>query len=163
MPQAVLLNNVEHKDLRVITRHGAQYGDDVSIAATFPAEFIQIQAHYPIVFRRGQDGSGFDAFALLGFTPGENLFLGAEGWDVPYVPLVIQRQPFLIGVAGEDLTVHVHIDSPRISHNKDEGEAVFLEYGSPTPFMERMNSVLFAIHQGFHGLPAFVSALLQYD
>ncbi len=163
MPQAVLLNNVDHKDLRIITRRGAGYGDDVSIALTFPAEFIQIQAHYPIVFRRSQDGSGFDALALLGFTQGENLFLGADGWDASYLPLVMQRQPFLIGVAGDELTVHVHIDSPRISNRRDEGEAVFLEHGSPTPFMERVNSILHAIHQGLHGMPAFIATLLEYD
>ena len=163
MPQAVSLNNVDHKDLRIITRRGAEYGDDVSVVATFPAEFIQIQAHYPIVFRKTQDGSGFEAFALLGFTPGENLFLEADGWNAGYVPLVIQRQPFLIGVADDQLTVHVHIDSPRVSKRPDEGEAVFLEYGSPTPFMERVNSILYAIHQGLHGMPAFIAMLLQYD
>jgi hypothetical protein len=163
MPQAILLNNVDHKDLRIITKRGAKYGDDVSIAATFPAEFIQIQAHYPIVFRREQDGPGFDAFALLGFVPGENLFLGADGWEATYVPLVIQRQPFLIGVAGDELTVHIHIDSPRVSTKQGEGEAVFLPYGSPAPFMERMNSTLLAIHQGLRGMPAFIAMLREHD
>lgn len=163
MPQALLLNNVDHKDLRIITQRGAQYGDDVSLAATFPAEFVQIQAHYPIVFRKTQDGMGFDALALFGLAPGENLFLGPNGWDATYIPLVLQRQPFLIGVAGDELTVHVHIDSPRISTTPGEGEAVFLEYGGPTPFLERMNSILLAIHQGLHGMPAFVAMLLERD
>ena len=163
MPQAISLNNVDHKDLRVITRRGAAYGDDVSFAVTYPGEFIQIQAHYPIVFRKTEDGLSFDALALFGFAPGENLFLGPDGWDATYVPLVIQRQPFLIGVADEALTVHVHVDSPRISTVQDDGEALFLEHGSPTPFLERMNSILFAIHQGLHGMPAFISMLLEYD
>ena len=48
----MLLNNVDHKDLRVITTRGAEYGDDVMFALTFPAEFRNIQAHYPIVFRK---------------------------------------------------------------------------------------------------------------
>ena len=162
MPKAVLLNNVDHKDLRIITRRAAEYGDDIIIANTFPSEFRHLQAHYPIVFRKAQEGLSFDAFALLGFEPGENLFLGPDGWTVNYVPLAIQRQPFLIGVAGEELTVHVFMDSPRISKNPGEGEALFLTHGSPTPYLERINSTLLALHQGAQSMPGFIAALLQY-
>ncbi|MET3106395.1 hypothetical protein AAKU67_000877 [Oxalobacteraceae bacterium GrIS 2.11] len=162
MPTAVLLNNIEHKDLRIITKAGAEYGDDAIIVSTFPAEFRHLQAHYPIVFRKAEQGLSFDAFALLGFVPGENLFLGPDGWSVNYLPLAIQRQPFLIGIAGEELTVHVFTDSPRISTNPNEGEAVYLTHGSPTPYMERMTSTLLAIHQGMQAMPGFVAALLEH-
>ena len=163
MPQAVLLNNIDHKDLRIITKRGAEYGDDEILVHTFPAEFIHLQAHYPIVFRKAPDVMSFDAFALLGFVPGENLFLGPDGWNVNYVPMVVQRQPFLIGVAGEALTVHVYMDSPRISKLPDEGEAVFLPHGSPTPYLERINSTLLALHQGVQSMPGFVGALMQHE
>ena len=161
MPKAILLNNVDHKDLRIISKRAAEYGDNVMFANTFPAEFRQLQAHYPIVFRKTQDGLTFEALALFGFQANENLFLGSDGWDASYVPLAIERQPFLIGVAGEALTIHIHPDSPRISAKQDEGEAVFLAHGSPTPFLERMNSTLLAIHQGLQGMPAFIAALLE--
>lgn len=163
MPQAVLLNNIDHKNLRIITKRGAEYGDDVVLINTFPAEFIRIQSHYPIVFRKTLDGVTFDAFALLGLVAGENLFLDSNGWDANYVPLALQRQPFLIGMSGADLTVHVYMDSPRISHNKDEGEPVFLTHGSPTPYLERINSTLLALHQGVQSMPAFIAELLQHD
>ena len=159
MPKAVLLNNIDHKDLRVITRRGAEYGDDVMCANTFPAEFRQLQLSYPIVFRPTQDGTSFEALALFGLQAEQNLFLDGEGWDAPYVPLAIERQPFLIGVAGEDLTVHVYLDSPRVS--KAEGEAVFLPHGSPTPFLDHMNSALLALHQGLQSVPAFTGALRE--
>jgi len=163
MPKAVLLNNVDHKNLRIITKRAAEYGDDAIIVSTFPSEFIHLQAHYPIVFRKTQEGLGFDAFALLGFVPGENLFLGPDGWTVNYVPLAIQRQPFLIGVSGEELTVHVQIDSPRIATQPDQGEAVFLPHGSPTDYLERINSTLLAIHQGVQSMPAFIAALMEHE
>jgi len=163
MSDTVLLNNVSHKDLRIISKRGAEYGDDLIIVNTFPSEFLHIQTHYPIVFRKTSDGLSYDAFALFGFVPGENLFLGPDGWDVSYVPLVVQRQPFLIGVSGEDLTVHIDMDSPRISRSSDQGEAVFLTHGSPSPFMERMNSTLLAIHQGVQSMPVFIAALRAHD
>jgi len=163
MTKAVLLNNVDHKDLRIITKRAAEYGDDVIIVSTFPSEFIHLQAHYPIVFRKTPEGLSFDAFALLGFVPGENLFLGPDGWTVNYVPLAIQRQPFLIGVSGDDLTVHIQIDSPRIATTPGDGEAVFLTHGSPTDYLERINSTLLAIHQGVQALPAFIATLMQHE
>ena len=37
MANNVLLNNIDHRDLRVITTRAADYGDDVMFAITFPA------------------------------------------------------------------------------------------------------------------------------
>jgi hypothetical protein len=161
MSNTVLLNNVDHHQLRVITSRGAEYGDAVMFALTFPAEFRELQAYYPIVFRKAADGVGFESLALFGFQDGENLFLGRDGWDANYVPLAIQRQPFLIGVNGDELTVHVDLDNPRVSATA--GEPVFLAHGGTTEFLERMNSTLLAIHQGLQAASAFIAALLEYE
>jgi hypothetical protein len=159
MPRPALLNNVDHHDLRIITTRGAAYGDEVMSALTFPAEFRSLQAHYPIVFRKSADGTTFQPIALFGFQEGSNLFLDGERWDAHYLPLLIERQPFLIGTAGEELTVHVDLDSPRLSTTT--GEPVFLLHGGTTPYLERVNSVLLAIHDGLAGIPAFIAALLR--
>jgi hypothetical protein len=156
----VLLNNIDHKGLRVITARSAAYGDDAKFALTFAAEFRNIQAHYPIVFHKTADGK-FQAIALLGFQDKENLFLGPDGWDAPYVPLTIERQPFLIGFRDREPLVHIDLASPRVS--RTEGEALFREYGGSSDFLERMSSVLLTIHQGLEAMPAFIDALLQHD
>lgn len=161
MTNNVLLNNVDHKDLRVITTRSAQYGDDVMHAITFPSEFRNIQAHYPIVFRKNAQGQ-FEPIALLGFQERQNLFLTRRGWDATYLPLTIERLPFLIGFsADKQPMMHVDLDSPRIS--RTEGEAVFLPHGGNTEFLERMNSVLLAIHQGIAGIQPFMAALLEHE
>jgi hypothetical protein len=160
MPNPVLLNNVQHKDLRVITQRGAQYGDNIMFALTFPSEFRNLQAHYPIVFRKTDDGAGFEAIALFGLQEGENLFLEGERWDAE-VPLLVERQPFLIGRKGEELMVHVDLDSPRVSQS--EGEPVFLPHGGASDYLDRMNSSLLTIHQGLEAAAPFVAALKEYD
>lgn len=160
MTDNVLLNNLDHKDLRIITARGADYGDNVMFALTFPAEFRSVQAHYPIVFRKAADGQ-FQPLVLFGFHDGQNLFLGRNGWDATYLPLMMERQPFLIGIGDEQLTIHVDLDSPRIS--RTTGEAVFLEHGGTTEFLERMNSILLAIHQGLESTPPFIAALLEHE
>lgn len=158
MANHVLLNNIDHKDLQVQTARGAGYGDDVMSALTFPSEFRDIQACYPIVFRQAADG-GYEAHALFGLQEGENLFLGPHGWDAPYLPLSIARQPFLIGINGTELMVHVDLDHPRIG----SGERVFRPHGGTTEYLERVSSTLLSIHQGLQQAAGFTAALQEHQ
>lgn len=159
--QAALLNNVAHADLRIITTRAAHLGDAVMSTLAFPQEFRNLQAHYPIVFQKSADGSSFQPVALFGFQEGQNLFLGPAGWDAHYLPMAIEHQPFMIGLSGDEMVVHVDLDSPRVSHS--EGEAVFLPLGGHTDYLERISSLLLAIHEGVQQTPAFIAALLQHD
>lgn len=160
MNQSVLLHSLEHKDLRVIAERGAAWGDDVMFSLTFPQEFRQVQAHYPIVFRATGDAAGYEALALFGFESGENLFLGPQGWDAHYVPLNIERRPFLIGRHGDELNIHIDVNHPRVS--RTEGQELFLPYGGTSPYLERIHSVLLTLHQGLQAMPAFVDALVEH-
>jgi len=161
MARHAQLNDIDHKHLRIDTRRGAALGDDVAFVPTFPAEFRNIQAHYPIVFRK--DGSGaLQPIAVLGFEEGRNLFLDGERWDATYLPLAIERQPFLIGKGGgDDLTVHIDLDSPR--GGSEAGIALFREHGGNSEYLERVASVLLGLHNGLEGVPAFVEALMALD
>jgi hypothetical protein len=155
----VQIDNVTHRDLRIVTTRGAAWGDDQMSTPIFLSEFRSAQAYYPLVFQQGDNG-GLHTVALTGLRAGENLFLEAGGWDAHYIPLAIERGPFMIGRAGDELMVHVDMDSPRIGRN--EGEPMFLEHGGTTEFLERMNAVLLTIHNGVQELPKFVAALLKH-
>ena len=160
MTRHALLSNSAHKDLRVITQRAARYGDDVMAVLTFPAEFRNVQAHYPIVFTKSKEGV-FSPLALFGFREKQNLFLGPDGWDAPYVPLMVERQPFLIGAAANDQKViHIDLDSPRVSQT--EGELVFKEQGGSTEFLERVGSMLATIHQGIAATEPFIAAVNEH-
>ena len=156
-----LLNNITHKDLRVITQRGAQWGDHVMSALITPDEFRSVQAHYPILFQPDGEGS-FQAVALFGLEQGQNLFLNADGWDADYLPLSMQRLPFSIGVADEELRMMVDMDSRRISQGA-EGEAVFLPHGGTTDFTENANAVLRSLHEGFQATTDFIQTLMAHE
>jgi hypothetical protein len=160
MTNIVLLNNIDHARLRVDTRRASGLGDDVMFAPTFPDEFRNLQAHYPIVFRKTAEGS-FEPIALFGFEDGHNLFLDDSRWDAAYVPMSIERQPFLIGVDGDQMMVHIDLDNPRVG--TELGESIFLEYGGTSEFMEHRNSMLLALFEGLRSNPTFVAALLEHD
>ncbi len=165
----VLLDNITHRDLRILTTHGPALGDDVMTSPVFPTEFRSVQAHYPIVFQQGADGA-LQPVALLGLRQGENLFLdeGAGRWDAHYVPLALARQPFLIGRAGEELVIHVDTSHPRVRglaghDDMADGVPLFLPHGGASEYLEHANSVLLALHEGLESLPAFTAALLRHE
>ena len=152
--QHVLLNNIDHHDLRLIVRHGAAFGDSVNQVLIFPSEFGEIQRHYPIFFR--QTEGGFKSVAILGFDRDENLFLDGERWDATYVPAMQRVGPFLVGqpqaAPGEDLPAEaeamilVDPDHPRISTR--EGEALFLTHGGQGPVLTHVTQVLQQVYGG---------------
>ncbi|WP_202841726.1 SapC family protein [Luteimonas saliphila] len=162
MSQHVLLNNVDHRGLRVRTGHGAHLGDAVMCALTFPDEFRNVQAHYPIVFRRDAAG-GFQPLALFGLREGSNLFLDGDRWDAAYIPLSMQRHPFLIGISGGERLVHVDLAHPRVCQaSEDDGEALFVAHGGTTALLDRASAVLLALHDGIVATPAFFDSLEQH-
>lgn len=156
-----LLNNIEHKDLRVITQRGAQWGDDFMSAPLTVDEFRRAQSFYPIVFQPDEKG-GFVPAALFGLQQGENLFLGDSGWEADYVPLSVQRLPFSIGLAQDEMRMMVDMSSKRISKGA-EGEAVFLPYGGTSEYIEEVNSMLHTLHQGLESTADFVRTLMAHE
>lgn len=154
MTNPVLLNNIAHKDLKVINRYGPEFGDNVSGVIIFPTEYGDIQREYPILFRRDPVTNEFQSVALLGFEKNENLFLNESAWNASYIPGVVARGPFMIGFQEQETdgelrkepVIHVDIDSSRISFT--EGVAVFKEHGGNTPYLEQIASILQGIHAG---------------
>ncbi len=164
MPNFALVNKEEHSDLRINTGHGAELGDSVQLAMTFPFEFRNVQACYPIMFRKSGEGE-FMPVALFGFEKNENLFLNESGWDANYIPVMIKKEPFLIGTQGEDeestRVLSLDLDNPRV--NKTEGEALFGSLGEMTKYLETQASLLEVIYKGHQQNQLFVKALLDQD
>ena len=160
MTNHVLLNNVDHHDLRLVTRHAAEYGDSVNLALIFPTEFEEAQRDYPILFRRGEDG-GLQAVALLGLDRDENLFLGPQGWAARYIPAIHRRGPFMIGLQGQEdgprePMIHVDLDDPRVG--RDEGDPLFLPHGGNAPRLEQVAGALRTLYAGMEIAPAMFDA-----
>lgn len=154
MARYELLNNVAHKDLRVATRFGREFGDDVGMVPAFPSEYAELQREYPILFRKDRDSGEWQSVVLLGFEQRENLFLQDGRWNAAYLPGAVAKGPFLIGfqeqrVDGElrkEPVIHVDLEHPRVSTS--EGEAVFLPHGGNSPYLQHITSVLRGIRDG---------------
>ena len=154
MTNHVLLNNVNHHDLRVITRYGPELGHAVQCVPTFPTEYADIQREYPIFFRREAESGALQSVAMLGLAPGENLFLEGDEWRAGYVPAFVARGPFLIGFQEQESdgerrkepVVHVDLDDARV--NRADGAPLFLEHGGSTGYLQHIAALLNGIQEG---------------
>ncbi len=147
MANHVLLNNVEHKNLKVRNAHGEAYGENLMCVPVYPVEARHAQAHYPLMFAKNPDGE-FQLVALLGFEQDENLFLDGEQWHAEYKPLVIEKGPFLIGRNQQDeskLSIHIDLDDKRV--NEEDGQAIFLPHGGNSDYIDNIANVLSTLHQ----------------
>lgn len=164
MSQHQILNAADHGQLRIHTEAGAAFGDNVMASLAMPAEFREVQAHYPIVFRRDAETGKLAALALFGFEAGENLFLDGSTWEARYRPMAHAVQPFLIGrPAEEGATPQVHIDmaNPRVATG-GEGMRVFDDTGAPTPYLESIANMLGDLDYGWQEGAAFFTAVEAY-
>ncbi|KRC78231.1 SapC family protein [Sphingomonas sp. Root241] len=158
----VQINNIDHANLRVSPKAGAEFGDAANQALVFPAEFEELQREFAIIFRRRE--TGLQAYALLGLDRDENLFLSGDHWTSRYVPASHRRGPFSIGItrssadpeSGEPM-IHVDMDDPRVGDG--EGLPLFLEHGGNAPYLDHISGVLRLLYQEMENAPAFYAAL----
>ncbi len=171
MPNTVLLSSEKHRDLRVDPGYCRDYGDAVMLAQTFASEFRAVQAHYPILFQKDPSSGRFFAAALFGFEQGENLFLTEDRrWDAGYIPLMMQRIPFSIGVypknseADGQRMLHIDLEHPKVQVGDGaEGQRLFEPHGANTDYLDRVSGMLEAIHHWHQHDRGFVDALVSLN
>lgn len=167
MTSHALLDSTTHRQLRVRDEAASELGDAVMTGLAMPMEFRQLQAHYPIIFRRDLASGAFSALALFGFETGENLFLAHGRWDAAYRPLAHRVQPFLIGAAaapGGAAQVHLDLEHPRVTQAADGGGVrLFDDDGRPTPFLEDAAQNLGDLDAAYQASGAFFASLERHD
>ena len=75
------LNSNAHRDLRVIVKRGAEFGENTHLVPVVADELRSLVLEYPVIFVKDQESGRFNMCAMLGFEKGENLFLDGEEWD----------------------------------------------------------------------------------
>lgn len=169
MANHVLLNNVEHKDLRIDINKSDAFGDNKMFSVIFPFEFRNVQANYPIIFTKHPETGEFTSIALFGFEKDENLFLNGTEWDAQYIPLMMEREPFLIGYQEQEHdgnrvqapVLHIDMDSPRVG--KEDGVELFLPHGGNSEYLNRISSMLKTIHDNQRASKEFIETLVKYE
>ena len=166
MTNHAVLNNVDHHDLRVSRDRSAALGDNVMCAQLLPQEFRDAQNDYPIFFHKNAETGKYLPYAMFGLQENENLFLEGDSWNASYLPFLVERGPFSVGLQQKSndersLVISIDLDHPRVS--RTQGEALFLPHGGNTEYVQRITYILQAINEGVVESEAFVEDLLKYD
>ncbi len=177
MQKLEVLNNITHEHLKVSAKFAAELGDNVASTLTYVTEFLDVQKEYPILCRKNPETNEYQAIVFFGLQKNENLFLTDVdpvnqkylGWKAEYVPAVMARGPFSIGIHREIVNgsaMHnpmVHID---LSHPKakcEDGHELFLENGGNTPYLNHISKTLEIINDGIHLTKLMFDAFTKYQ
>jgi hypothetical protein len=161
MVNLVTLDSRAHGNLRV-SRHTSPQAAQVDAVSVVPREFQRLVAHYPIFFTKSAESGRFEPAALLGFQKKENLFFVEGRWDVAYVPLQVQRQPFsLIPRAQGSADIAIDMSSPQV--RTDAGERLFDDDGQPSKYLQSVTSILSTLVSGLAEGYAFTAKLAELN
>lgn len=160
-----ILNNIDHKDLRVAVVPDRRYGDYANCVAVLTTEYSDLHKQFPILVHKSADSGELAGHAILGLEKDENLFISDGEWQTHYVPAMLARGPFSIGYrrgddGGEEpaeILIMVDEEDPRLGAT--DGEAVFLEFGGETPYLEYIKKVLRTIQTGMQVEKVFFGLL----
>ncbi|MCQ8848369.1 SapC family protein [Alteromonas stellipolaris] len=154
MSKATVLNNVDHKHLKVDTRPGASKHQQVNRSLVYATEISELHKEFPLIFHKHPDTGQTQLHAILGLEKDENLFIAESGWTSRFVPALLARGPFSLGYKkaeqqeNEQLSpiICVDVDDPRV--NTEQGEDVFLQFGGEAPYLSYVIKALQTIEQG---------------
>ncbi|AGH42298.1 SapC family protein [Paraglaciecola psychrophila] len=154
MSKATVLNNVDHKNLKVDTRPESNNTQQVNRSLVHATEISELHKEFPLVFYKHTDTEQLQLHAILGLEKDENLFMGESGWITRFVPALLARGPFSLGYKksqeeGEtpaDPVICIDMDDPRV--NTELGEDIFLQFGGEAPYLEYVKKALQTIDSG---------------
>lgn len=154
MSKATVLNNVDHKNLKVDTRPEASKNQQVNRSLVYATEISELHKEFPLIFHKHPDTGQTQLHAILGLEKDENLFIEANGWTSRFVPALLARGPFSLGYTKAEKQgnenpspiICIDLDDPRV--NTEQGEDVFLQFGGEAPYLSYVIKALQTIEQG---------------
>ena len=89
MSKATVLNNVDHKNVKVDTR--PESNQNVNRSLVYATEINELHKEFPLVFYKHPDTGQAQLHAILGLEKDENLFVSENGWTTRFVPALLAR------------------------------------------------------------------------
>ena len=156
----VLLNREKHRRRRVMASSSFAFARKANSLFLAGAEFNEACKEYAIVFTRSAGGR-IVPVAMLGLRARENLYVDEQAnWTAGYLPAFLRRYPFVLAeLPGQ--TLGVCIDEAFAGLSDSEGEALFDEKGSNTPFLQNALDFLHQYQHEYQRTEAFCQRLQE--
>lgn len=155
-----------HGRLKVKPHPGFGHARDRNLVAVNVAELGMASTSFPIVLAQNPGANRYVLMAMLGLKNGENVYFGEQFWESVYVPMAVQRHPFIVGLDDrrEDdtqLTTCIETDSSCLSES--EGHALFNSDGSESDMLRSAGQMLRNMFEAGRFTEEFIEKLQELD
>lgn len=148
-----MLDATAHRGIRIRADQPSPASDRRHFVELVISEIPAAAVHYPIFLAKVAETGAFFIGALRGFREGENLFADEPPASGLYRPLAVRREPFFS--SGEHLALD--LADPRVG--TDQGEWLFDEDATPSPYLRSIQGMITRLHNGQSETAAFVRSL----
>jgi SapC len=163
--QVVPLSSQTHIGTKLKTTIGFGFASSLHLAAVSLPEFPKTSMAMPVFFVKQGETGKFSPLALMGTTPGENLFVNADGsWQSGvYTPIAFRRYPFVLLRSDNGDELVVCIDGSPDLLDPENGEALFTADGAETEFLTKAKEFLFQAAQWELLTEKFCAKIVELD
>jgi len=155
-----ILDEGKHKTLRIKKPSDYFFAEEVETVPLTFSELLPVSMYYPVMFA-SFEGELFP-FAVMGID-GVNVYLNEEGFfKVEVIPRALMSYPFGVirEVEGERTDWIVLVDMAMASK---DGEPLFEEDGSDSPFLKSVKAELSDLALDFQKVYEFTKTLIEHQ
>lgn len=159
------LNSNDHAGLRVRDMDDFTSLAEISFVPLLLPEFMLAAAEFPIIFISQPDSGTIQPVAMFSLTRGKNAFVEDGRWSASYLPATVRQAPFKL-LSGKDEQANelfLGIDTESDLVSASDGEPLFAEDGSETPYLEKRKEELTEFARHSEVTTAFVAMLKERE
>jgi hypothetical protein len=155
-----------HGKLKLKPHPGFVHAKDRNLVALNVSELGRACGNFPIVLARNPNDGRLVLMAMLGIRSGENSYFGEQFWESTYVPLAVQRHPFIVGLddrvtGAPKLATCLEIDSACLSES--DGLPLFNSDGTEGDVLRNANQLLRNMFEAGQFTENFVAKLEELE
>jgi hypothetical protein len=135
------LHNEKHANIKVQNGINVEFLKTQHLIPVVAHEFARVATEFPMAFVKNNETGQFQAVAMFGLAPGENLFVEDGKWTAGFAPLAVTRYPFGLIKHPEEDQYGIVIDEASPLVGEETGNALF-EDGKETEYLARRKEAL---------------------
>ncbi|TMO59809.1 SapC family protein [Pseudoalteromonas aurantia] len=135
------LHNEKHANTKVQNGINVDFLKSQHLMPVVAHEFARVATEFPMAFVKNTETGQFQAVAMFGLEPGENLFIENGKWTAGFAPLAATRYPFGLVKHPEEDQFGIVIDEASSLVGEEQGNALFKD-GEETDYLKARKEAL---------------------
>ncbi|MEL7024164.1 MAG: SapC family protein [Pseudomonadota bacterium] len=136
------LNFEQHGKLRASNECATRFASKQHVITMRANEIGHASASMPVFINRNHHTGRWTLSAVTSFLPEGNLFVGKDGWQATWIPILVQCHPIYLMAADDEKGYAVGIDPEGGDFTEGDGEPLYLESGEPSDYLKRVTALL---------------------